>query len=364
MIGVDNFGPLSAYAGKRVFVTGHTGFKGSWLTLWLTMLGAQVCGYALDPNTDPALWNLLALGERDGVAEVRADIRELATLKTAMGGFEPDIVFHLAAQPLVLAGYEDPVGTYETNVMGTVNVLEAVRWVPSARAVVVVTSDKCYENREEPGYAYVESDPLGGYDPYSSSKGAAEIVTAAYRRSFYSEPGSARVASVRAGNVIGGGDWAADRLIPDAARALAAGHPVIVRNPGAVRPWQHVLEPLSGYLQLGAKLLGDEGERYVEAFNFGPPLEAAVSVAEVIDLFTASWPGGAWEAPEQTGAPHEATFLMLDWTHAREVLGWEPRWGLEAAVAATSRWYREVGSQPGRARALCQEQVLEFWSES
>ena len=350
----------SAYAGRRVFVTGHTGFKGSWLTLWLTMLGATVCGYALDPDTEPSLWELLGLGEADGVEDVRADVRDLETLRSAMADFEPDIVLHLAAQPLVLAGYEDPVATYETNVMGTVNVLEAVREVPSVRAVVVVTSDKCYENREVPRYAYVESDPLGGFDPYSSSKGAAEIVTAAYRRSFFGEPGDARIASVRAGNVIGGGDWAADRLVPDAARALAAGETVIVRNPEAVRPWQHVLEPLSGYLLTGARLLGADGERYAEAFNFGPAMDSAVPVADVAEGFVAHWPGGSWVSPPRTGAPHEARFLMLDWTRAREKLGWEPVWGLASALEATARWYAECYADPGRAGDLTRRDIAAY----
>ncbi len=349
-VSVDLFG--GAYDGRRVFVTGHTGFKGSWLTLWLTMLGAKVRGYALDPTTDPALWDLLALGKDDGVDDLRGDVRDLATLNATMHEFQPEVVFHLAAQPLVLESYDDPVGTFETNVMGTVNVLESARTVPFVRAVVVITSDKCYENREEPGYAYVEDDPMGGFDPYSSSKGAAELVTAAYRRSFFSEPDAARVASVRAGNVIGGGDWAENRLVPDAVRALTAGEPVVVRNPGAVRPWQHVLDPLAGYLLLGARLLGEGGERFASAYNFGPPLESAVSVGELIDRFVGLWPGGSWATPERDEPiPHEASFLMLDWDKAARVLGWAPVFDLEHAVAMTSSWYASWRSDPMASRA-------------
>jgi CDP-glucose 4,6-dehydratase len=349
-----------AYRGARVFVTGHTGFKGSWLSLWLTMLGARVRGYALDPNTEPALWDLLGLGDSEGVEDVRADVRDLGALRPAMAEFEPEIVFHLAAQPIVLASYDDPVGTYETNVMGAVNLLEAARTVPSVRAVVVVTSDKCYENREEPGYAYVETDPMGGFDPYSSSKGAAEIVTAAYRRSFFADPGAARVASVRAGNVIGGGDWAADRLIPDAIRALTAAEPVVVRNPGAVRPWQHVLDPLAGYLRLGSRLLSEDGDRFAGAFNFGPPLDSAVSVAEVVDRIVGDWPQGSWESPARTVAPHEARFLMLDHSKARDVLGWAPAFDLEQALATTSRWYAAWYSDPAASRARTEADIAEF----
>jgi CDP-glucose 4,6-dehydratase len=359
--GPSDFDPLfgGAYAGRRVFLTGHTGFKGSWLALWLTRLGAVVRGYALPPDTEPALWDLLGLAER-GVEDVRGDIRDLEGLRGALAEFEPDIVFHLAAQALVLEGYADPVGTYDTNVMGTVNVLEAVRSTPSARAVVIVTSDKCYENREIPGYAYLETDPMGGFDPYSSSKGAAELVTAAYRRSFFSAPGSARVASVRAGNVIGGGDWAADRLIPDAVRAVAAGGPVVVRNPDAVRPWQHVLDPLSGYLLLGSRLLAEDGGAFTEAFNFGPPRESAVPVSRVMDLFTESWPGASWVSPPRGDAPHEATFLMLDWAHARDRLGWAPRWTLEQAVARTAEWYQGTSGDTLAARELSESQIQHF----
>jgi len=357
----DLFG--GAYADRRVFLTGHTGFKGSWLTLWLTMLGARVRGYALEPDTEPALWNLLRLGAADGVEDIRGDIRDLERLRSAMAEFEPEIVFHLAAQALVLSSYDDPVGTYATNVMGTVNVLEAIRSVPCVRAVVVVTSDKCYENREQPGYAYVESDSMGGFDPYSSSKGAAELVTSAYRRSFFSTPGAARIASVRAGNVIGGGDWAQDRLIPDAVRAVSKGEPVIVRNPGAVRPWQHVLDPLSGYLMLGSRLVAEGGYGLAEAFNFGPSMESAVPVSQVMNLFTESWPGASWVSPPRTGAPHEAAFLTLDWEKARRGLGWSPRWGLAEAVSQTAEWYATVSGDTLAARAFSEAQIERFTSD-
>jgi CDP-glucose 4,6-dehydratase len=354
---IDPFG--GAYAGKRVFLTGHTGFKGSWLALWLTMLGAKVRGYALDPNTEPALWDMLGLGEADDVEDIRADIRDLGNLRSAIAEFRPEIVFHLAAQPLVLESYDDPVGTYATNVMGTVNVLEAIRSVPSVRAVVVVTSDKCYENREQSGYAYVETDPMGGYDPYSSSKGAAELVTAAYRRSFFARPEAANVASARAGNVIGGGDWARDRIVPDCIRAVKAGDDVIVRNPGAVRPWQHVLDPLHGYLALAAALLGKDGELYAGPFNFGPSPESAVPVAEVVDRLLADWPGTGRVSPDQTGAPHEARFLMLDWSRAARLLGWAPAWGLGESVDRTAAWWRSsLGGED--ARALCAADVRAF----
>jgi CDP-glucose 4,6-dehydratase len=355
----DIFG--GAYAGKRVFVTGHTGFKGSWLTLWLTMLGATVRGYALDPDTDPALWNMLGLSAEDGAQDVRGDIRDLDGLCASMAEFEPEIVFHLAAQPLVLASYDDPVGTYATNIMGTVHVLEAVRSVPSVRAVVVVTSDKCYENREQSGYAYVETDPMGGYDPYSSSKGAAELVTAAYRRSFFSASGTANIATARAGNVIGGGDWAPDRIVPDCIRAVKAGEGVVVRNPGAIRPWQHVLDPLHGYFALAVALLGEDGERYADAFNFGPAPESAVPVAEVVDRLLAGWPGTHRVSPEQTEAPHEAHFLMLDWSRAERMLGWSPAWGFEESVDRTSAWWRASLAGEG-ARALCSTDVAAFCS--
>ncbi|HEX9094251.1 MAG TPA: CDP-glucose 4,6-dehydratase [Coriobacteriia bacterium] len=326
-----------AYDGRKVFVTGHTGFKGSWLVRWLLLLGAEVTGYALDPPTDPSLFEDLGLARR--MRHIVADVRDGGRLRAEMAAAAPDIVFHLAAQPLVRLSYDEPVATYETNVLGTVNLLEAVRATPSARAVVNVTSDKCYENRET-GQAYREDDAMGGFDPYSSSKGCAELVTSAYRRSFFGEGSDVRLASVRAGNVVGGGDWAFDRIVPDCIRALMAGEPIVVRNPDAVRPWQHVLEPLSGYLHLGSLMLAG-GHEHDGAWNFGPEDAGTVRVRQVVDAVVDGWGSGSWVTPE--GAPkqpHEATLLALDITKAKEQLGWRPVYGVDATLWATTAWYR------------------------
>ena len=284
------------YGGRNVFVTGHTGFKGSWISNWLATLGAQVTGYALDPPTEPSLFGALDLASRMG--HVVADVRDRSRLAAEVVAAQPSVIFHLAAQAIVRRAYAEPAETFETNVMGTVNVLEAARACPSVRAVVIVTSDKCYQNHEA-DQAFRETDPMGGRDPYSASKGCAELVTAAYRDSFFAD--GAAVASVRAGNVIGGGDWAADRLIPDAARALAGGDAVIVRNPDAIRPWQHVLEPLSGYLELGARLL-EAGQRFAGAWNFGPT-DAGEDreVRWVVDRFLAAWGHGTWTTRPMRG---------------------------------------------------------------
>ena len=338
--------------GKRVFVTGHTGFKGAWLVLWLEALGARVSGYALVPPTQPSLWALI-----EGSVAVRsriADVRDLPTLGRAMQEFQPDIVFHLAAQSLVRASYADPVGTYATNVMGTVHVLEATRQVPSVRAIVNVTSDKCYQNLET-GQAYREGDPMGGHDPYSSSKGCAELVTTAYRDSFLARAGGAALASARAGNVIGGGDWALDRVVPDTVRAALAGAPVRIRNPNAVRPWQHVLEPLWGYLQLAERLWA-EPRRFAEGWNFGPDESEAVPVKVVVSTLVRLWgPPAAWTADD--GAhPQEANFLRLDSSKARRELGWRPRLGLERALEWTVQWYKHQ-AQGADARVLAVEQI-------
>src|SRR4051812_3644187 len=290
----------NTFSSRQVFVTGHTGFKGSWLTEWLGMLGANVTGYALDPPTDPNLFDAMGLGAR--IRHVVADVRDGERLTKELAAARPSIVFHLAARALVRRAYEQPRDTFETNVMGTVNVLEAARACPSVRAVVVVTSDKVYLNPET-GRAFVETDPLGGFDPYGASKGAAELVTAAYRESFFAGPDAAAVASVRAGNVIGGGDWAVDRIIPDAVRALVAGEPIAVRNPDAVRPWQHVLEPLAGYLWVGARLLTD-GHDDAGAWNFGPLDSGERPVRWVVDRFLEEWGSGSWSTPTPTpGAP-------------------------------------------------------------
>ena len=320
--------------GRRVFVTGHTGFKGSWLSLWLAQLGAIVCGYALDPPTDPSLFHLARVGER--ILHRRGDICDPSLLRDAMSQFAPEVVFHLAAQPLVRHSYVEPALTYATNVMGTVNLLEAVRQAPSIRAVVVVTTDKCYENREW-HQGYCETDHLGGHDPYSSSKACAELVCAAYRDSFLSLTGVA-LATARAGNVIGGGDWATDRLIPDLIRGFLAGESVSIRNPHAVRPWQHVLEPLRGYLYLAEQLLTN-GPRYASAWNFGPNEADAQSVKCIADRVAQLW-GGAWQS-EPGPHPHEAARLHLDCTKAGQDLDWRPLLNLEEALQLTVAWTQQ-----------------------
>ncbi len=333
-------GPSAAFwKNKKVFLTGHTGFKGGWLSLWLHKLGAEVTGYALEPATEPSLYDLAGIGDRIKTS-IFGDIRDGEKLTAAMQAAEPDIVFHLAAQPIVRQSYVDPVGTYQTNVMGTINVFEAVRGTPSVLSVVNVTSDKCYENHEW-DWPYREADAMGGFDPYSNSKGCAELVTSAYRRSFFSAPGSRKVAlaSVRAGNVIGGGDWAPDRLIPDVIRGISSGKATVIRNPNSVRPWQHVLEPLSGYLLVAERLVTAPDET-AEAWNFGPLEDDAVPVSNVLDLIVEATGGRAqWNVESDATAPHEAKLLRLDISKARSRLGWRPKWRLETAVTETARWY-------------------------
>ncbi len=345
------------FAERRVLVTGHTGFKGSWLAEWLLGLDAQVTGYALEPPTDPGLFQELGLDQR--MHHHIGDVRDLQELTRVMTDARPEIVFHLAAQPIVRLSYDEPVMTYETNVMGTVNLLEAVRGCESARAVVIITSDKCYENRET-GQSYREDDAMGGYDPYSSSKGCAELVTAAYRRSFFGDGTAVRVASARAGNVIGGGDWAPDRIVPDCVRALQANTPILVRNPDAVRPWQHVLEPLSGYLHLASRMWSGSN-KYDGAWNFGPRPQAAVPVRDVVDAIIAAWDSGSWEQPPEAGAqPHEAHLLALDITKARDLLGWEPAYSAQQAFETTAAWYgaRHAGEDvPSVTRADIEQYV-------
>lgn len=343
-----------------MLVTGHTGFKGAWLCEWLTLLGADVFGYALPPE-EGALFTQVELAARMHHRE--ADIRDLATLCAAVKSIRPDLIFHLAAQALVRPSYADPVGTYATNVMGTVNLLEAVRLAGHPCAVIVVTSDKCYENRER-FQEYREEDPMGGHDPYSSSKGAAELVVASYRKSFFSQTSAVRVASVRAGNVIGGGDYASDRIVPDCIRALTAGRPVRVRNPAATRPWQHVLEPLGGYLWLGARLQGAGAHSTATsalntAFNFGPAAGSHRSVRELVEEMLLHWPG-EWQDASQPGALHEASLLHLSADKARRMLGWEPTWNFEETIAATVDWYRAVAADAAAARFLCQEQIHHY----
>jgi CDP-glucose 4,6-dehydratase len=348
------------YAGRAVFVTGHTGFKGSWLVEWLRALGARVTGYALDPPTTPNLFDALELETL--ITHVVADIRDSDRLVAEVHKAQPSVIFHLAAKALVLSAYREPRETFETNVMGTVNVLEAARTNDSVRAVVVVTSDKVYDNLEI-GDAFREGDPLGGRDPYSASKGCAELVTAAYRQSFFT--GGAAVASARAGNVVGGGDWAPDRIVPDSVRALVAEEPIVVRNPDAVRPWQHVLEPLSGYLRLGAHL-ATEGHRFAGAWNFGPIGESGERpVRWVVDQFIREWGSGSWTASAtDASTPAEAQRLSLDSTKAREQLGWAPVWNAEEAVRRTASWYREYYRAPARARDLVEHQLQAYQDDA
>jgi len=353
----------AAYRGKRVLLTGHTGFKGGWLAIWLASLEAEVTGLALAPNTEPSLFEDTGLSEI--CQHVLGDIRDLALLRRVVRGTRPEAIFHLAAQPLVRLSYEEPISTLQTNVMGTANLLEAIRLERQRCAVVVVTSDKCYENREWV-HGYRESDPVGGHDVYSMSKGAAELVVQSWRRSFFpleklADHGVA-LASARAGNVIGGGDWAKDRIVPDAVRALAAGKPVPVRNPGSVRPWQHVLEPLGGYLLLGARLLGGEGPSYCEPWNFGPAPESTRPVSDVVRELVSAWGSGNWVAAPEAGAPHEAGLLRLSIEKAFARLGWSPRWGLREAVARTAEWYRarEDGARGKALRQLSMLQIEEY----
>lgn len=325
--------------GRRVFITGHTGFKGSWLSLWLQALGAKITGYALAPDPD-------GLFERaqvaTGMQSIIADIRDVDGLDTALKNCRPEVVIHMAAQALVRASYAEPLATFATNIMGTANLLEAVRRCPGIRAVINVTSDKCYENREWL-WGYRENEPLGGHDPYSASKACAEIVGAAMRASFFAPHDHAKhgiaIASVRAGNVIGGGDTASDRLIPDMVRAFSAGKPVILRNPSAVRPWQHVLEPLAGYLLLAEKLYAD-GPKYAEAWNFGPRDEDMWPVGRIAEAMADRWGNGASWQHDTTTQPHEAQLLRLDCSKARFRLGWKPRWPLDTALDAIVDWQR------------------------
>ena len=347
------------WRGKKVLVTGHTGFKGSWLTLWLQALGAKVTGYALAPDTTPNLFELARVA--DGIDSVISDIRDRHAVLNAMKAASPEIVIHMAAQPLVRESYASPVETYETNVMGTVHVLEAVRHVPGVRSVVIVTTDKCYENHEWE-WGYRENEAMGGYDPYSSSKGCAELVTAAYRRSFFNPSTYAThgvaIASARAGNVIGGGDWATDRLIPDIMRAIMREERVRIRSPHAIRPWQHVLEPLSGYLLLAEKLSSEQG-RYAEAWNFGPNDADARPVQAIVERLTSQWGDGASWALDGDEHPHEATFLKLDCSKARNRLGWQPRWNLERALDEIVAWYKAAARQEDM-RAVTLEQIDQF----
>jgi CDP-glucose 4,6-dehydratase len=335
---------LGGYAGKRVLVTGHTGFKGSWLTAWLSRLGAEVTGLALAPESER--WMFAALGLERRCRHRVGDVRDLAAVRAALDQARPEVVFHLAAQPLVRRSYAQPVETLAVNVMGTAHLLESIRDAGRPCAVVVVTSDKCYENQEWP-YGYRETDPMGGHDVYSMSKGATELLVSSFRRSFFpperlSEHGVA-LATARAGNVVGGGDWADDRLIPDCVRALERGTAIPIRRPGSVRPWQHVLEPLSGYLMLGARLMGvgtKEPGAFAEAWNFGPRADEALPVRDVVEQLLSRWGSGTWEDQSDPSAPHEAGLLRLSIDKAVARLGWRPRWTLAETIARTADWYR------------------------
>ena len=344
------------WKGRRVLVTGHTGFKGGWLTLWLRQLGADVTGFSLEPPTDPNLFEAAKVGE--GIRSVIGDIRNFATFSTALHQADPEIVFHLAAQPLVLASYEDPVGTYAANVMGTVNLLAALREIPSCRSALIITTDKCYENREW-DYPYRETDALGGYDPYSSSKACAELAVQAFRRSYFTVGARAMcIGTARAGNVIGGGDWAKDRLIVDAVIALAAGREVLVRNPTAERPWQHVLEPVFGYLKWAEMSFGSD-KRLASEWNFGPPPSSVMPVAALMDRVCALWGDGAkWRAAPIT-QPHEAGLLRLDPSKAERGLGWRGRLSTDEALDWSIAWYRAFYAG-GDMHALSVDQIKSY----
>lgn len=354
---IDIFDGL--FRGKRVLVTGHTGFKGSWLSIWLHELGAEVVGVGLDPATERDNFVLSGIGGKIK-ADIRTDIRDGERMKEIFAEHRPEIVFHLAAQPLVRLSYEIPVDTYATNVMGTINVMEAIRATDSVKVGVMITTDKCYENKEQI-WGYRENEPMGGYDPYSSSKGAAEIAIASWRRSFfnpdrYAEHGKS-IASVRAGNVIGGGDWALDRIIPDCIRALEAGKPIDIRSPKAIRPWQHVLEPLSGYMLL-AKRMWKSPTEYCDGWNFGPRAESISTVWEVASRVVKDYGSGSLRDLSDPNALHEAKLLMLDISKAKFRLGWEPRMNIDQTVALTVDWYRRYTAEP--VYRLCTSQIQEY----
>lgn len=339
------------WIGKRVFLTGHTGFKGSWLSLWLNSMGAIVKGFALAPDTSPALFNEANIDEL--IESEIGDIRDLASISKSMKSFNPDILIHMAAQPLVRLSYKEPVDTYATNVMGTVHVLEAARACANLKAIVSVTTDKCYENKEW-HWGYRENEPMGGHDPYSSSKGCAELVTSAYRKSFFNTEDSPALASARAGNVIGGGDWAEDRLIPDILRAFETSVPVVIRNPLSTRPWQHVLEPLSGYLML-AEALYDKGDLFAEAWNFGPNDEDCQPVDWILNKMVQAWGDNASWKLDTDNNPHEAGFLKLDCSKVKSRLKWEPKWALDFTLELIVKWHQDWISGKNTQKQCLQE---------
>lgn len=341
------------WKGKHVFLTGHTGFKGSWLSLWLTEMGAIVKGYALNPPTTPSLFEEARVIEK--IESQVGDIRDFDTLRASMVEFNPDVLIHMAAQPLVRYSYKEPLETYDTNVMGTAKVLEAAKSCQNIKAIVNVTTDKCYENKEWV-WGYREEEPMGGYDPYSSSKGCAELVTSAYRRSFMQEKGIG-LASARAGNVIGGGDWAEDRLIPDILRAFQQNTSVVIRNPISTRPWQHVLEPLSGYLLLAQKLY-ENPEKYAEGWNFGPYEDDAKPVDWILNHMVVNWPGSSWEL-DKSSNPHEANYLKLDFSKAKNYLGWQPVWRLENTLLRIIEWHTSWMQQKDMQK-ICLEEIKDY----
>lgn len=343
--------------GRKVFLSGHTGFKGSWLSLWLQQMGATVTGYSLQPPSSPNLFELADVAT--GMQSIQGDLLDVDRLIAAVAEQQPEIVFHLAAQPLVRRSYIAPEETYAINVMGTLHLLEAVRQTPSVKAVVVITTDKCYENHEW-CWPYRESDALGGYDPYSSSKACVEILTDSYRRSFFSAVGqrTVAIATARAGNVIGGGDWAADRIVPDIVRAFSKGETLLLRNPLALRPWQHVLEPLRGYLMLAERLYEDGGA-FAEAWNFGPETTEARSVKWIVERFAEGWPGASWSV-DSAGQPHEAQLLQLDCSKVRTRLSWRSALTLEQGVELTRQWYQTYCRTGGSMREFTLEQIKNY----
>jgi len=348
---------LNLFRGKRVLVTGHTGFKGSWLSLLLSSLGSDVLGYALAPNYEESHFELLDL--KQSIRHVCADIRDIDRLKSEVIKFQPEIIFHLAAQALVRSSYEDPKSTFDINIGGGVNLLESVRECQSLRALIFVTSDKCYENREWI-WGYRESDPMGGHDPYSASKGAIELVFSAYQRSFFSSRRFFGAATVRAGNVIGGGDWASNRIIPDCVRALRSGKPIRIRSPHATRPWQHVLEPISGYLKLAAYLYS-EGHSFDGSWNFGPPVGSVRTVLDVANSIAAEFYGGKVRVEELGHSPHEAGLLQLNSDKARQLLDWETRLNFEQTIMFTSAWYKSVYFEGINARKTSLKQIEQYF---